>query len=540
MRKLMKFFLFVSSLILFFLFFNCSQKLSPVESGIQTGTLHFGNQTEPQDLDPHITTGVPEFHILGSIFEGLVNLDPKDLSPLPGAARSWEVSDDGLTYTFHLRNGARWSNGDPLKASDFVFSFQRILSPALGAEYAYMLYSIKNARDFHTSQISDFSLVGAKASDDSTLVIELDKPTPYFLSLTAHHSFFPVNPSIILKHGKIDTRGTPWTRPSNLVGNGPFKLTSWEINKIVSVEKNPLYWDSSRVSLNTIHFYPIENNMTEERAFRTGQLHITANLPPQKISWYRENRPEVLRIDPYLGTYYYLVNVNRKPLDNVNVRRALSLAIDRKAITENLLKGGQNPATCFTPPEAGGGYRCDSMVMFDTTEAKRLLAEAGYGPGNPLPLISLLYNTSETHHMTAQAIQQMWKKYLGIDVTLVNQEWKVYLSSTHGKNYDIARMGWVGDYDDPNSFLDMWITDGGNNRTGWSNAAYDSLIELASRTADKDSRFAFFREAEKILLSELPVIPLYFYTNVYLLHPSVKGWDPNLLNIHNLKFISLK
>ena len=370
-------------------------------------------------------------------FEGLVNLDPKT-SPPSGSARSWEVSDDGLTYTFHLRNGARWSNGDPLKAR-LCFLFQRILSPALGAEYAYMLYSIKNAGIF-TLQISDFSLVGAKASDDSTLVQSLINPPPIF-SPSLHHSFFPVNPSTILKHGKIDTRGTPWTRPGNLVGNGPFKLTSWEINKIVSVEKNPLYWDSSRVSLNTIHFYPIENNMTEERAFRTGQLHITANLPPQKISWYRQNRPEVLRIDPYLGTYYYLVNVNRKPLDNVNVRRALSLAIDRKAITENLLKGGQNPATCFTPPEAGGGYRCDSMVMFDTTEAKRLLAEAGYGPGNPSANL-FLYNTSETHHMTAQAIQQMWK-ISWYRCHTRESGMKVYFIDSW-ENYDIARMGWVG------------------------------------------------------------------------------------------------
>lgn len=518
---------------------NCTSRTSPVDSGIKTGTLHFGNQTEPQDLDPQIVTGVPEFHILEALFEGLVILDPGTLEPLPGAARSWDITPDGLTYTFHLRNSARWSNGDPVKASDFLFSFQRILSPALGAEYAYMLYGIKNAREFNTSEFSDFSRVGVSAPDDTTLVINLVKPVPHFLSLIAHHSWFPVHPATILKHGKIDTRGSAWTRPGNLIGNGPFELTEWEVNRIISVEKNPFYWDSSEVKLSKIHFYPLENNMTEERAFRTGQLHITANLPPQKIAWYRENRPEVLRIDPYLGTYYYLVNVNKKPLDNVNVRRALSLAIDRKSLTDNLLKGGQIPAVCFTPPNTGG-YSFETTIRFDTTEARRLLAEAGYGPSNPFPSVTLLYNTSESHHLIAQAVQQMWKKYLGIDVVLLNQEWKVYLSSTQEKNYDIARMGWISDYDDPNSFLDMWVTGGGNNRTGWSNAAYDSLIELASITNNKEIRFGHFRKAESILLSELPVIPIYFYTNVYLLHPSVKGWKPNLLNIHNYKFISLE
>ena len=519
--------------------FYCAKKTTDAQKGVSSQTLLIGNQTEPQDLDPHIVTGVPEFRIMEALFEGLVILDPKDLKPLPGAAKSWDISTDGLTYTFHLRNNGLWSNGDTVKSGDFLFSFQRILSAALGSEYAYMLYCLEGAEDYNKSKLKDFSTVGAKAPDDTTLVLKLARPTPYFLSLIAHHSWFPVNPATILKYGKIDSRGTQWTRPGNFVGNGQFVLTKWEINRVISVNKNENYWDASSVRLNSIKFYPIENNQTEERAFRTGQLHMTTNLPPAKINWYRSNNPAALRIDPYLGTYYYLVNVTKKPLDNVNVRKALSLAIDRKAITENVLKGGQIPAVSFTPPNTGG-YTCDSSVRFDTLEARRLLKEAGYSQSNPVPPVSLLYNTSEQHHTVAQAIQQMWKKYLGIDVTLVNQEWKVYLSSKREQNFDVARMGWIGDYNDPNTFLDMWLKGGGNNNTGWFSAAYDSLIGVASKSADPQVRFSSFSSAEKILLEQLPVIPIYFYTNVFLKDPSVKGWYPNLLSIHNYKFVYLE
>lgn len=518
---------------------HCTNVESAAEKATQNKILLFGNQTEPQDLDPHIVTGIPEFQIIESLLEGLTILDPKNLTPLPAAASSWEISDNGLVYTFNIRKDAKWSNGDPLKASDFVFSFQRILSPALGSEYAYMHYCIKNAREFNKSRIKDFSKVGVKALQDSILKIELCKPVPYFLSLTAHHSWYPVHPSTILKFGKIDTRGTKWTRPENFVGNGPFTLDSWEINKIITVKKSETYYDKESVSLNGINFYPIENNLTEERSFRTGQLHITSSCPLNKISWYRENRPQNLRIDPYLGTYYYLVNVDKKPLNDKKVRKALSLAVNRKALTKHVLKGGQIPATSFTPPNTGG-YSYGDMLSFDTTEARKLLKEAGYSKNNPFPQVSLLYNTHESHHTVAQAIQQMWKKYLGINITLINQEWKVYLETTQNRKYDIARMGWISDYNDPNSFLDLWLTDGGNNKTGWSNLTYDSLIQTASLTSESSERFKLFRKAETILLDELPVIPVYFYTNVYLLHSSVKGWTPNILNNHNYKFIDLK
>lgn len=535
-RVFLKIFFF--SFLLFFI--QCKKKVNSEE--IQNRTLHIGNQTEPQELDPHIVTGIPEFHILLALFEGLVIAEPRELKPVGGVAKEWECSPDKKEWTFYLRNNAKWSNGDNVTAEDFRFSYQRILSPALGSEYAYMLYCIENAEEYHKGKISDFSKVGVIVKNDTTLIIRLSKPIPYFLSLLAHHSWFPVHPPTILKSGKIDSRGSGWTKPENFVGNGPFKLSKWEVNKIVTVKKNEHYWDKSSIKIDEINFYPVENQQTEERLFRTGKLHITSGLSPLKIEWYKENQPEALRNDPYLGTYFYVINVKKPPLDNVLVRKALSLAIDRKAIVNKILKGGQLPATSFTPPNTGESYLSPSnFVYFDTIEAKKSLKRAGYDPTtNSFPQIELLYNTSETHHIIAQAIQQMWKQYLNIDVVLVNQEWKVYLASKQEGNFHIARMGWIGDYNDPMTFLDMWVKDGGNNNSGWHSSKYDSLINIASSISDTKKRAEVFYDAEKILLTELPIIPIYFYTNVYLIRPEVKGWYPNILNLHNYKFIYLE
>ena len=522
-----------------FIFVNCLHKTTLVQKGCAEQILHIGNYVEPQDLDPHIITGVQEFRIVSALFEGITILDPKDLHPLPGAARAWTISNDGLTFIFFLRKNGKWSNGDPVIASDFVFSFKRILSPRLGSEYSYMLFCMKNAEAYNKGAIKDFSEVGVKALDDTTLIISLAKPTPYFLSLVSHSSWYPVNPKTILKFGNIDERGTRWTRPENLVGNGPFTLDKWKLCTVIELKKNPTYWDRARVRLNRICFYPIDNMQTEERAFRTGQLHITSFLPLNKIEWYKAHDPGVLRLDPYLATYFYLININRPPFNDVRVRRALSMAIDRESIVKNFLKGGQLPAYNFTPPNTGG-YTCEPQLRFDTTEARRLIGEAGFSALRPFPPFSLLYNTAETHHTIAQAIQEMWKKYLNIKVTLKNQEWKVYLFATHARDYDIARMGWSGDYNDPNSFLDMWITGGGNNRTGWSDPAYDSLIAQASLCSDQARRFALFKQAEHLLLDQLPIIPIYFFTNDFLVHPSVKGWYPNILNIHPYSFVYLE
>lgn len=501
--------------------------------------LHLGNGAEPKALDPHVVTGVTEHNIISALLEGLVTENPKTLEPQPGAAESWSVSDDGTVYTFALRSNGKWSNGDTVTAHDFVFSFERMLSPGLSAEYAEMLFVMKNAAAFHEGTLTDFSQVGVRAVNDSTLEITLNAGTPYFLSMLNHYSWYPVHPPTILKHGKMDELHTPWTRPGNYVGNGVFVLDTWEVNKVIVVKKNPLHWDAQIVRLEAIHFHAIEKALTEERAFRAGDLHVTGTVPLDKIEKYQQQSPELLMVSPYIGTYYYLFNVEQPPLDDVRVRKALSMSIDRAAICTHVLKAGQLPAYHFVPPDTGG-YTSQARVTYDIAAAKTLLAEAGYPDGEGFPGFELLYNTNESHRKIAEVIQQMWQKNLNIKVMLKNQEWKVYLDSTQQGDFQVARAGWIGDYVDPNTFLDLWITGGGNNRTRWSNSDYDNFISTAAATSDAAVRFNAFQKAETILLNELPIMPIYLYVSLSLIQPGVRGWYPTLLDHHPYKYVYLE
>ncbi|MDD4871050.1 MAG: peptide ABC transporter substrate-binding protein [Kiritimatiellae bacterium] len=517
---------------------GCSKRETPVDLGNREQILHRGIGSEPKDLDPHMVTGVTEFNIIIGLLEGLVSQNPKDMSPVPGVAENWEASTNGLTYTFHFRKNAKWSNGDPVTVHDFIFSFKRCLSPKLGAPYAYMLYCLKNAEAYNKGTITDFSRVGAKALDDYTLELDLASPTPYLLGLLAHHSWFPVHPPTLRKFGE-EQPDSKWTKAGNFIGNGPFNLKSWEPDKQIVIEKSQTYWDKNIVRLKEIHFYPIGDHKSEERSFRAGQLHITETMPLDRIGYYRRQNSKSLRLDPYLGTYYYLINVKRPALNNVKVRQALAMAINRKNLTAYVTKGGETPAHFFTPPNTAG-YTCSKGFTEDIEKAKQLLTEAGYPDGKGFPNIQLLYNTSDAHVRIAEAIQQMWKMNLNINIELINMEWKVYVAATDEGKYDIARAGWIGDYVDPNSFLDMWIKDRGNNRTGWSNKEYDRLLSEAAQTMDRDRRYGLFQQAEQILISEMPIIPLYFYRSKHLVNPAVQGWDPNILDIHPYKFVYLK
>ena len=530
--------LFVSLIIPLFIL-GCTQQDDPATSeNNDQQVLRIGNGAEPQDLDPHIVTGVPEHHILIALLEGLIAKDPADLTPEPGVAETWEISDDGLIYTFHLSDTAKWSNGDPVTAMDFVYSWRRALTPELGNQYAYMLYPVLNAEEYNKGLLTDFSEVGVHAIDDHTLSVRLKHSTPYFLGILDHYSTFPVHQATIEKFGDIATRGSVWTRAGNFVGNGPFALKQWDQNRVIVVEKNPLYWDADRVSLDEIHFYPTEQVATEERMFRTDQLDVTNSVPTEKIESYRNENPELIQINPYLGTYYYNINTTETPLNDIRVRNALAMSIDREAIVEKVTKGGQIPAYNLTPPDTLG-YTARAEVPYDVDRARQLLAEAGYPNGEGFPQLQLLFNTLEAHRMIAVAIQQMWKQALNIDITLHNQEWKVYLDSQRTLNYQISRAGWIGDYVDPNTFLDMFIKDGGNNRTGWSNPEYDRLISMAANTSDQEQRYDLFQQAEAILVNEIPIIPIYTYTSVYLKSPRVKGWHPNLLDHHPYKYVTL-
>lgn len=511
---------------------------SNVESGNRDQILHVGNGDEPQELDPHVTTGIPEFHVQHTLFEGLIAKNPITLAIEPGVAESWEVSEDLMRYTLHLRHNARWSNGDAVTAGDFVYSWKRALTPALGNLYAYMFYPIQNAQEYFEGRIADFNLVGVKAPDDRTLVVELNAPTPYFLQLLDHHSYFPVHPPTIENFAAFAERGTRWTRPGNFVGNGPFILKEWKLNRILTVEKSPTYWDAAAVKLRGIHFYPIPNGSTEERMFRAGQLHITERVPLEKINVYKRENPEALRISPYLGTYFYRFNTTRKPLNDPRVRLALALSINREQIVEHITKGGQLPAYNFTPPDTNG-YTARARISYDVARARALLAEAGFPDGKGFPALELIYNTDEGHRSVAIALQEMWKQSLNINIRLSNNDWKVYLDRESHLDYDLSRAGWIGDYLDPTNFLDLFVTGGGNNRTGWSNPQYDALIKQAAMTGEQAARYEILQEAERILVEEAPVAPVYTYTRVRLIDPSVRGWEDNILDQHTFKGIHL-
>ena len=521
-------------------FSACSDpSLTNVAIGNREQILHFGNGAEPQELDPHMTVGISEFHIQLALFEGIVSKHPENLSIQPAVAERWEISEDQLTYTFYFRDNARWSNGDPVTAHDFVYSWERALRPEIGSLYAYMFSYITNAEAFFKGDITDFKQVGVKALDETTLEVNLRASTPFFLQILDHHSYYPVHPPTIEKFGGMIKRGSQWSRPGNFVGNGAFVLKDWKINRILTVKKTPTYWDADKVRLNEIHFYPINNRSTEERMYRAKQLHVTNALPNEKIAVYNNKMSSALRISPFLSTYYYRFNTQAKALSDKRVRRALSMSVNRQQIVEQITKGGEIPAYAFTPPDTNQ-FTALAGVKYDIDAAKALLAEAGYPNGEGFPELKFLYNTDESHRKIAIAIQQMWRKNLNIHITLVNQDWQVFLDSVSRGSYDVSRAGWVGDYPDPNSFLDMWLSDSGNNRTGWTNAEYDRYIEAAANAESNEERFLYFQENERILAEEAPIMPLYTYTSVYLLEPGVKGWYDNIQNQHPYKYIYLE
>lgn len=519
----------------FLLVVGCS-KSGPAAGG-GAKIFHIGNGTEPQDLDPQIVTGVPENKLVNALFEGLVAEGPTGSDTVGGVAERWDISPDHLVYTFHLRRDARWSNGDPVTAHDFVRSYRRILTPSIAAEYAYKLYHVVGAEEFNQGKLTDFSQVGFRVPDDHTLVVTLKRRTPFLIEAMKHYSWFPVHIPTVEKFGGLERRGTAWTRPENLVGNGPFVLKEWRPQQKIVVTRSPTYWDRDEVKLDEVHFYPTESRDTEERMFRTGQLHKTNELPVAKIDTYKRDMPESYREDPYYGAYFYRVNVTRPPLNDKRVRRALALAIDREAIVRNVTRGGQQPAYNYCPPS--DDYQSRVRLTGDVAEARRLLAEAGFPEGRGFPRVEILYNTSENHRAIAEAIQQMWRQNLGVEIGLINQEWKVYLDSQDTLSYDLARAGWIGDYADPNTFMDMWITGGGNNDTGWSSAEYDRLLAASLSAANEEERMEIYQKMDELLMQELPVIPIYFYTNVYALNPKVR-WVPNVRDTHNWKFVDIE
>ncbi|MDX2110546.1 MAG: peptide ABC transporter substrate-binding protein [Verrucomicrobiota bacterium] len=519
---------------------GCGKRFSDADAGVRDQVLLFGNGDEPKDIDPHTVTGVPENHIISALIEGLINYHlTDDNQPEPGVAERWTATENYSVWTFYLRKNAVWSNGDPVTAQDFVFSWERMLNPALAAEYAEQLYVLDKATEYNTGTIKDFSQVGVKAVDEHTLVVHLVGPTPYFLSMLQHYSWFPVHPGTIKKFGAETNRATGWTRVGNFVGNGPFQLKEWTVNQVIRVTRSPTYWDAANVRLNEIRFYAIQNAVAEETAFANGQLHITNEVKSDNIRVWRQQHSDKLRIEPYLGTYFYRLNLTRPPFDDVRVRKALNLAIDRQQLVDRVVLGGQRPALGFTP-EGMLGYPTPKILSYDPARARALLAEAGFPDGKGFPVKEILFNSTENHKKIAEAIQRMWNQNLGIDVSLVNQEWKVYIDNQQRMSYDISRSGWIGDYMDPITFLSMWTTGNGNNNTGWSNTHFDELIHAAKVAITPELRYARLLEAENILLDELPFVNLYWYSRINLVDTRVKNWYPKLLDNRPWKYIFLE
>lgn len=518
---------------------GCKKRETPVERGNREGIFHLSIGSEPSDLDPHTVTGLGDAKLIQALFDPLVSFEPGTLAPVPALAERWEVSPDGLTYTFHLRADAQWSDGSALTAQDCVDSWRRILTPTLAADYAYFLYLLRGAEAYHQGRTTDFSTVGAVARDARTLVATLTHPAPYFLQILLNSCWRPVNVRAIAAAGDPYRRGNPWTRPGRLLSSGPFVLKEWTTQQRVVVEKSPTYYDRDRVRLNAVHFYPTDSIDAEERAYRAGQLHATWSLPLSKVlPAQRENNP-ALRIDRNMETYFFRLNVRKAPLNDARVRRALALAVDRDTIAGKILPGGRAPAPTFVPPLLKG-YTPPVRQAYDLAAARQLLAEAGHAGGTGLPPIEILYNNSEILRLVAEAIQQMWHRDLGIEVRLVNQEYKSVFASRRAGDYQVLLGSWTADYLDATTFLDLWRGDSGNNHTGWSDPAYDALSDRANTIADPAARAAVLAQAEALVLDAAPIIPLYFNTHVYLLHPAVKGWQPTPTDHSDFRYVWLE
>jgi len=507
---------------------GCSRRVTAVDEGDRTQTLHVGNAGEPGELDPHVINSPPDYQIITALFEGLLTAEPNTLAPLPGVAERWDASADGLTYTFHLRASARWSNGDPLTAEDFLYSFHRALSPALASQYTFLFHAVRGADAFAAGKLTDFSQVGFSAPDPRTLVVRLARPTPYFPGIiTGNPIWFPVHRATIERHGRIDQRGTGWTRPESFVGNGPFVLKEWQPNQVIVAEKSPTYWDAAHVRLHAVHFHAIDSDDTQELAFRAGQLHVTSSVPAAKATaYFAANSPLLLRT-PQLLIRFIDVNTARPPLNDQRVRLALALALDRTRFCERLEPARMTPAYSIVP-DGMPGYRPFVRLKEDPAAARALLAEAGFPNGTGFPPLEFSSETGAPLELV-QAIQEAWRTQLGIKVSLLRRESRTHWDALHLKQYDLAYGGWAADYPDASAFLDLWKGDGGWNFTSWSDAHYDELLAAAASETDPAARLKRLQVAESRLVNELPVIPLSFDRDVRLIQPSVHGWATNPL-----------
>jgi len=492
--------------------------------------LHRDNGEEPQTLDPHLAEGVPSSHILRDLFEGLTTEAP-DGAVIPGAAQRWNISRDGMVYTFYLRRDGKWSNGDPVTAADFVFALQRSAAPATASNYAQVLLPIENAREVLAGDLPPAEL-GVHALDEFTLQIRLVDPTPYFLGLLSHSSTYPVHRASLLEFGNR------FSRPGNLVSNGAFVLKDWVVRSHIELVRNPNYWNADKVILDRVIYYPYEDQSTSLKQFRAGDLHWTYEVPNNQFHWLKKHYPRELVISPWLGSYFFGFNLTREPfIESPELRLALVMAVDRELLTEKVTQFGEQPSYTLVPPGIGDYESPDQEWTHWTQEerneeARRLYAQAGYSAERPLRT-EIRYNTSENHKKLALAIASIWKQVLGVQTSLVNEEWKVFLQNREQKVLtQIFRAGWISDYADPYSFLELFRTGHGRNDYGYSNEVYDLLlIEIAGERIPA-RRQRLMQEAERMLLETMPIIPVYTYVTKRLVDRHLRGWENNVMDHH--------
>jgi len=510
---------------------GCLDRESPANITILNGA-------EPESLDPAIITGQPGLRVVQGLFEGLMGLDPKTARPVPGLAESYEVSPDGCIYTFHLRTNLIWSTGGPIEAGDVVYSWIRALDPAIASDYAGQLFYLKNAEAFNAGKIKDSSLVGVRALNKFTVRVELNHPTAFFPDLCAFQTLYIVPRQTIQKYGDR------WLMARPLPSCGPYELVYWRLNDKIRLRKNPHYWDTTHTQSDIIDILPVGSPNAALNLYERGQADIVwdKELVPGGLVDVLLKRPDFHAFN-YLGTYFIRFNVTRKPFDDPRVRKALALAIDKERIVKKITRAGEQPASHLVP-NGVANYTSPEGLGYDPALARKLLAEAGYPGGKGFPRIEYMFNAAaggaaESHQSIAIELQQMWRDELGVQMDLRQLEWKVYLNAQSHLEYDVSRSSWIGDYDDANTFLGLFTTDNGNNRTGWKNVHYDALIREANEQIDVKVRRELFQQAETILVcDEVPVIPLFFYAGVnYFDTNKIQGVYENILDDHPLQAI---
>ena len=486
-------------------------------------TLQRAIPTAPETLDQHKARSTQAADILRDLGEGLVGYSP-DGELVPAAATSWDVSADGLTHTFHLRENAKWSNGDPVIAAHFVAGVERLVNPETAAFYAEFLSDVERI----------------EAPDDSTLVLTLTRPTPYLLSLLTHPATFPIHPPSVAEHG------SGFARPGRFVTNGAYVLDAWIPGAVVSLRRNPHYWNNASTSIDKVNYHILIQDSSELNRYRAGELHITSTVPPDNFAQVQAELGDQLHVAPYLGVYYYGFNLSKPPFkDNPGLRQALSMAIDREQLTTKVTGRGEAPAYSWVPPGANN-YEPPALSYSAMTQAERnqvarnLYKAAGYSNENPLH-IELRYNTSDTQRRTAVAIQSMWKEVLGVEATLVNEEFQVLLSNIRDREItQVFRSSWIGDYNDAHGFLKILESDNPANSPGYASDEFDSLMQKAAAQTDLGARRLYLEEAERVMLADHPTIPIYFYISRHLVSPDIEGWGDNVLDYHYSQHLRFK